>query len=436
MKHILFSICILFSVVANAQFNQSKMDSLFYQLDKNNKAMVSVAIHQKEKSVYKKSIGFANIENNVKADENTLYGIGSVSKMFTAVMMYQLFDEKKIHPNTTIQVFFPFIKNAKNITVGQLLNHSSGIHNFTNDTLFFTYNDQPKTDKELIEMFNKMPADFEPGTKHEYSNTNYVLLSIIIEKIGKAPYGKQLQERICNKLSLKNTFYGFEKIQQRFPTASYSLEDGKWIKEKSTHSSIPKGAGAIVSSANDLCVFIEGLFAGKLMSEKSFKEMTTINDGFGNGIFEIPFYTKKGSGHNGSIDGFHSMLTYFSAEKTALCILGNGYDYEMNDIGIGMLSILFDKKYVVPTFQKSVIDANKTGVYSNSKIGMNITISENENQLFAQATGQSAFPLDKINDTDYKFDAAKIEIHFNKDKNGNIPSFLLKQGGKEMVFEK
>jgi hypothetical protein len=195
-----------------------------------------------------------------------------------------------------------------------------------------------------------------------------------------------------------------------------------------------------MSTPSDLCKFIETLFAGKLMSSASFTSMKTIESNMGHGIFQIPFNTKRGYGHNGGIDGFQSVLAYFPDDSLALCILGNAFDYPLNDISIGVLSLYYHQPYVIPSFEKKVVsgDAAKTceGVYSNSSINMKITISKNDETLMAQASGQSAFPLEKVSELEYKFDAAKIQIKFSKDANGNILSFNLKQSGADLKFEK
>jgi D-alanyl-D-alanine carboxypeptidase len=167
---------------AQTSFDKAKLDNYFQNLETNNKFMGSIAVSQDGKVIYTKSIGFADVENNQKANENTKYRIGSISKTFTTVMVMKAVEDKKLDLNQTIEKFFPTVPNANKITIKQLLGHRSGIHNFTNDDEYMTWYTQPKTEKEMVEIITKIGSDFEPDSKADYSNSNFVLLTYILEK--------------------------------------------------------------------------------------------------------------------------------------------------------------------------------------------------------------------------------------------------------------
>ena len=162
--------------------NPMKLDSLFQILEAKDKYMGSIAISENGKLLYTKSIGKDDIENNKPSTISTKYRIGSISKMFTACLIFKAVEENKIDLNQTIEKYFPTIQNSSKITIGNLLNHRSGIHNFTNDENYMSYFTAPKTEKEMVEIITKGKSDFEPNTKSDYSNSNYVLLSYILEK--------------------------------------------------------------------------------------------------------------------------------------------------------------------------------------------------------------------------------------------------------------
>jgi D-alanyl-D-alanine carboxypeptidase len=153
--------------------DKTKLDNYFNALEQNNKFMGSVAVSKNGEIIYTKSIGFADVENKVKATENSKYRIGSISKSFTTVLILKAVEQKKLNTNQTIDKWFPTIKNAKKITVSHLLSHRSGIHNFTDDKDYLTWNTQPKTEKEMIEIIVKGGSDFNPDSKAEYSNSIY-----------------------------------------------------------------------------------------------------------------------------------------------------------------------------------------------------------------------------------------------------------------------
>ena len=198
--------------------------------------------------------------------------------------------------------------------------------------------------------------------------------------------------------------------------------------------SIPLGAGAVVSNPSDLTKFIEALFAGKIISEKSLEQMTTLKDNYGMGIFQIPFYEKKGFGHTGGIDGFTSMLAYFPDDKLSVALTSNATGYDNNNIVIGALSCFFNQPYELPTFKTVALkteDLDKyLGIYASKDIGLKITVSKNDKTLMAQATGQSSFPLDATDTDVFKFDQASIVLEFTP----NEKKMVLKQGGGVFTF--
>jgi D-alanyl-D-alanine carboxypeptidase len=200
--------------------------------------------------------------------------------------------------------------------------------------------------------------------------------------------------------------------------------------------SIPGGAGSLVSTATDLTTFIEALFSLQLISKSSLTQMKTITDGYGMGMFQIPFYTKRAYGHNGGIDGFASNLAYFPEDSLAVAYCSNGQVYPFNDILIGVLSIYFNKEYSIPTFNTisfKTEDLDKyLGVYSSKQIPLKITLTKDNTILIAQATGQSSFPLEAIEKDKFKFDRAGVKMEFNTDKN----ELTMKQGGRNFLFTK
>lgn len=160
----------------------SKLDNYFLALEKNNKAMLSVALRKDGKLIYQNSIGYSSVKEEIKNSESTIFRIGSITKTFTATMILQLIEEKKLSLATKLSDFYPDITNAKIITVSDLLHHRSGIYNMTADRNFMQTRTKEKSKQELLELFAGFESLFQPGAKVSYSNTNYVLLGFIIEE--------------------------------------------------------------------------------------------------------------------------------------------------------------------------------------------------------------------------------------------------------------
>ncbi|SDX04527.1 Beta-lactamase [Aequorivita viscosa] len=138
---ILFVFALLLSQLSFSQdFNNNKLDSYFDALEANDKFMGSVAVSQNGKILYTRAVGFAAVENEINADVNTKYRIGSISKTFTAVMILKAIEAGKLELTQTIDTFFPAIANASKINIAQLLYHRSGIHSFTNNEDYLTWN--------------------------------------------------------------------------------------------------------------------------------------------------------------------------------------------------------------------------------------------------------------------------------------------------------
>jgi len=428
------------NITASAQLDTNKLNKYFTLLDKHQKAMTSVCLYDKGIFVYDRAIGFADVHQNKKSNVYTQYRIGSISKMFTAVMILQLVEEKKLQLNTPLNVFYPAIKNSSIITIEQLLNHRSGIPNLTADKNYTSYHTTPKSEQELIQIFEQFSSDFEPGARYSYSNSNYILLSFILEKLTQSTYAEQLLKRVCAKANLADTKVGAHIQVLNNECHSYDFENNQWVLSEETDMSIPQGAGNIVSTAKDLCLFIEALFEGKLISKPMLENMKKMNEGYGYGMIQFPFAKKVFYGHTGGIDAFQSMLGYNEEDKLAVCIVGNGYNYAMNDIAIAMLNIYYNKAFELPVFEKRVLSeaALKSieGVYGNSKMNMTITIFKQDSVLMAQATGQGAIPLEKVNELEYQFKAADIRMFFMKDEKEHIQNFKLQQAGMDLFFEK
>jgi len=441
MKRFLFVTVFVHLLIFEAcsqKLNTSKLDSLFSVLAANDRAMGSVAISKNGKIMYSRAIGFGSLEaaTRVLATGKTKYRIGSITKTFTTVLIFQLIEEGKLSLATTLDKYFPSVQNAKTITISNLLSHRSGIHNFTDDPDYLTWMSIPKSKAEMIAIIAKNKPDFVPDAKAQYSNSNFVLLGFIIEKLRKKAYAQVLSERIVTKVGLTDTYFGKGTDLKDNESFSYQWSNNDWKKEPETDMSIPHGAGAIVSTPTDLVMFMEALFAGKLVSQSSLLKMKTIVDGYGMGLFQVPFGSKRAFGHNGGIDGFSSNTAYFPEDSLAIAYCTNGQRYPMNDILIGILSIYYNRTYSIPNFNAPVflIDASELdqyiGIYSSTQLPLKITISKKDGALIAQATGQASFPLDPSERDKFKFDRAGVVLEFTP----AAGEMTLKQGGGVFKF--
>ncbi|MHC1780223.1 MAG: serine hydrolase domain-containing protein [Bacteroidales bacterium] len=438
MKKFLFLALIigLYGQVVFAQeFDKARLDKYFDVLEANNKFMGSVALSKNGEIIYSRTIGFADVENQIKAGVDSKFRIGSISKTFTSVLVMKAVEEKRIDLEQTINKYFPAIKNSEKIKIGHLLYHRSGIHNFTNDREYLTWNTVAKTEKEMVEIIAKGGSDFEPDSKADYSNSNFVLLTFILEKAFKKSYSEILTKYITKPLELKNTYLGAKINSAEKESLSYRFT-GKWELMPETDISIPLGAGGIVSTPSDLVKFSDALFGGRLIKPESLERMKTVIEKFGIGLVKIPFFDKIGYGHTGGIDGFTSVFSHFQDGNISYALTSNGTNFNNNLISLSVLSAIFNKPYEIPEFKNINLTSEEldryTGVYSSAQIPLKITVTKSNLSLMAQATGQPAFPLEATGKDIFKFEQAGVIMEFNPTEK----KMVLKQGGGQFLFVK
>ncbi|TXI71191.1 MAG: class A beta-lactamase-related serine hydrolase [Flavobacterium sp.] len=444
-----------FSSFTFAQDKFTRMDSLLNYLHENNKFMGSLTIREGENVVFSKAYGFADVEKNIKADRFTRYKIGSISKTYTAVMVMQLIEEKKLTLQTKLNRFYPKMPNAEKISIYDLLHHRTGIVDFVNqDSAFHKVLDKKHSKEDILKVITSYEPLFEPGSKYQYSNSNFFILGCIIEKLTKKSYAENLQNRIVkkaelgtyenktemtakgavtNKVFVPTTYYKEEATNTANKESySYYFDGTNWVKSLENHNSIPFASGGITSTTADLTKFIYALFDGKLVSQASLDQMKEIKEGYGKALIQFPFGERRFYGHGGRIENFSSMLGYYPTEKLSFSLISNGDNFVQNDIIIGILSIYYKMPFPFPKFMKmdKAELAKFTGTYASKDLPLKITVSEKNGELSAQATGQGAFPLTFKEETTFVFAPAGIEMVFG-DK-----SFVLIQGGMKFNFTK
>lgn len=387
----------LVSIVGWSQnIDNTKIDAYFDTLANNNKFMGSVAIFHNKEVIYAKIVGFADIEHNLKANENSKYRIASISKTFTTVLIFKAIEENKLHLNQTLSHFFPTIENSDKITIEQILYHRSGLPDILwNDGYDWTY---PKTEPEMIEIISKGGSDFEPDSQTNYINTGFFLLSYVLEKIYEKSYSEILEEKIIKPIGLKNTYLG-KNINTNNNECNPYIHYG-WIKPPIIHWTVLLGASGIVSNATDLNVFINALFNGKLVSMTSLQQMKTLKDGYGMGVFEMSFSNKTGFWIEGGLQGFRSWLAYFPDSNVSIAVTANGININFNDVITTALKATFNEPFEIPKFQNYHVTDEELdkyiGVYSSEQLPIKMFITKANNTLYRELSGGNAIPMQGI----------------------------------------
>ncbi len=421
--------------------DKAKLDQFFDRLAEKNKAMGSLTIAKDGKVVYARAIGFAQIDGTTKKPLTTTsrFKIASIGKIYTAAMIMQLVEEKKLKLTDTLDKFFPQVPNAPKITIVQMLSHRSGIPNVRREqNAQRNINTLPMTKEENLSLIVKATPDFEPDTKQSYSNSGYFLLTLILEKITGKSYTEALKARIISKLGLADTYTTTENIDvKKNESLTYIHFGGDWQQVPETHPSIAYGGGQIVATPDDLAKFILALFDGKIVSKESLNQMTTIRDGEGLGIIPFTYAGKTFYGGTGGGDNYGSWLVYQPEEKLAVAYTTNAKIYPVANIVSGVIDIYYNRPFTIPALESisvspEVLD-KYVGVYSSPDAPMKWTITRDGGTLFFQPPGsQPGVPLEATAENKFQIEGAAV-FEFDAAKNQMT---IKRRGGQERVLTK
>ena len=427
------NLLLLALVIVTQSYSQqthfSKLDAHLASLNDSNKFMGTISIFRDGSEIYSKSVGFSDVDGQIKATPQTKYRVGSISKTFTATMIYQAIEKGLISEETKLSSYFPEVKNSDKITIEDMLWHQSGVVSFTNVD-FINWATKHKTREEMLEIIKSCGVSFEPKAKSEYSNSAYVLLSFILEDVYKKSYSEVLEQQIVEPLKLKNTSFSATYDG----CLSYKFFD-KWRVESVANPSVLMGAGGVVSTPYDLNVFFSALFNNELVSEVELTKMKTIANHFGKGLMSFPFSGEQGFGHTGGVDGFHSISVYFPKSKVAYSAISNGLNCVFNDITVDALKCAYNMEvnFPDPSMKLTSEDLDRyLGVYSTSSLPIKITVTKNGSVLVAQGTGQASFNLTPVSLNIFEMKAAGIVMEFQPKKG----VMTLKQGGGVFLMER
>jgi len=344
-----------------------RLDAYFDALAKHQLASGSIAIAENGVLRYQRSVGSAIISpaRNEPTDAGTRYRIGSVTKLFTATMVMQLVEGASITLDSKLAEFYPDLPNALDITYRDLLQHRSGLANYTETPDFEAWRTQPRTHADLLKIITAAGARFPPRERVEYNNSNYLLLGFVLEKIYERSFDEILQRQITSKLGLARTNYiggGIKSLE----SMSYRFSPAGWAAQTPTDPSIHGGAGGLISTPADLVIFIDALFTGKLLTGHSLASMRSQEGGSGMGLWPYAVAGQKGYGHGGSIEGFRACVYYFPEKKLAISYATNASIVSMDEIVDETLSLVFERGRKPPSFESVKLSSHAQAEYAGT----------------------------------------------------------------------
>ncbi|MEK6324554.1 MAG: serine hydrolase domain-containing protein [Acidobacteriota bacterium] len=318
------------------------------QMEKSHIPGVSLAVVRDGKVVLAKGYGLANVELSVPATRDTVYELLSVSKEFTAAAILLLVEEEKVSLGETVPKYLPDSPAAwKDITVRHLLSHTSGITDYTDIRPFFEMIRQDASPEELMKPVKERPLDFAAGTRWRYSNSNYFVLGLILEKVSGKKYADFLEERIFQPLGMMATrvndmtdiitnrasgYHWLGEDHDKMPPFVSGYHGRKNVLQNAIYISPTRkwAAGAILSSVTDLIKWDAALQTGKLLKKSTVEQMSTptklksgveTDYGLGNELSEARGH--RLAGHQGGGMAFNTTLLRCVDDNLTVIVLTN-----------------------------------------------------------------------------------------------------------------
>ena len=283
-------------------------------------------------ALYRKAIGLRDLERGLPAGMDTHYEIGSITKQMTAAAILQLRDAGKLNIDEKVSAYLPEVPHADEITLRQLLTHTSGIADYfelRSDEEFT----KPTTFAELMKLVADKPLDFAPGSRASYSNTGYMILGRIIEVTSHESYHQYRLEHLLKPAGMTQSYIVPDETSLATMAKGYRRVNGQLEPGLTIHESYSWAAGDLVSTVEDVEKWNEALASGKIVSNADYALMMTPqiatggeNTGCGLGLFIDKANDQPRIGHTGGSFGFTAANFYFPRQKLRIIVLTNNVD--------------------------------------------------------------------------------------------------------------
>lgn len=343
-------VLILPSTQIYSQDRSGQIDELvqkYYDLGQFNG---TILVAKNGNIIYSKGVGYADMENKIPHKTDTKFRLASVTKQFTAALILQLAEKGKIKLDGKLSEYLPYYRKdiGDKITISQILSHTAGIDNYTNNRQFMEERIGISViPKEFILQYCSNDLISEPGTSWAYSNTGYFILGGVIEEVTGKTYGEVLQENILIPLGMENSGYEITGKNYDNFAKGYENDFGDLKPAKFADMSVPYSAGSMYSTVEDMLKWDRALYTEKVLSKESLQAMFTPimqNYGYGWHIFDAPLnenLTLKIITHSGGISGFNSMESRLVEDSIFIMALNNFEGGSLSPLTQGIIHILY-----------------------------------------------------------------------------------------------
>jgi CubicO group peptidase (beta-lactamase class C family) len=413
----------------------------------------AILVARGDKILFRSARGKAEIELGVPLSPDDVFRIGSNTKQFTAAAVLKLAEQGRLAVTDPLSRFLPSYPNGEHITVEELLRHTSGIKDYMEiDGYFHTRIRQDVSTEQLIDVFKDLPADFPPGSDWEYTNSGYILLGAIIEKVTEKPWHIALRDLLLAPLALSHTTYDDSAALIARRAAGYSVDaSGRTVNAPYISMTQAAAAGGLVSSPDDLFQWMRALHAGKVLRDDSYRYMTKVvqppsgrSIDYACGINTLRVRGESAFEHVGRDPGYMSEMLYVSKPAISVVVLTNT-DSPRADISVIAAKLAatamgrpYPERHSV-SLTRAQMEA-LAGVYERGNSGSR-TIRVRDGQLYTKRDGGNEHILRAASADELYFDEVLDYFTVTRDRSGQVvaleefsngeqpPLHLQKQGG-------
>jgi len=401
---------------------------------------------------YGRAFGVANPKTGARADENTRFRIGSLTKQFTAVATLKLAAEKKLTLDDPAKKWIPVLPASFDaVTVRHLLAQTSGIASYTLDEGLMMERDKPAQPGRVLKTFTEKPLAFTPGSQFEYSNSNYFLLGLVIERASGMSYERYLQDKVLAPAGMTRTSTVDAPDAPNTAVGRTLDESDEMVETKPIDMSIPFAAGALRSTPHDLVLWDRALSSHTLLDASMETTRTTpVKSDYAFGVMVKPAFGHAVESHNGGIDGFSSHLSRVPDLGLTIVVLMNSDAFETDKLAGNILRMTLEGKPLPPRKERKVLPFDATiadafsadyAITDESKAALSklipgpvldsvltTNITNDGRKVMMKPNGQAAFTL-YIGDNGQLFTKKSgITVTATKDAAGKVTGVSLEQG--------
>lgn len=410
-------LCLSVNITVNAQGKKDQLEKFFHYYNANGMFNGVVLAAEEGKIFFNKSYGFSDFENKIPFDSSSVFAIGSITKPYTATAIMMLKEKGLLSYDDKLGKYFPELPDdASNITLRNLLTHTSGIPDFLSSK-FKVYRLPLITNKIAFDTIaNNFHLEFQPGIKYSYSNSNYFLLGMIIEQLSGISYREFIESRIFKPAGMKNSYVQSEfidSVPNRVNAYIYY-----WSKTDHDLKDRADGHGNIYSTVYDQYLYDQALYTDKLVKQATLAEAFDFSlyldskNGYRYGLGWRIIGEDEGKGivgHRGAIGAFRSLLWRDLTRKNTLIILSNNWWLtEIPEIIWGAQNIMEDKEYKLAKVSIQALFLDNWYMY-----GFDAAINKMR-QVVAETPDLYDYSEDLLNDLAYYFIYSRTEPSFAK----------------------